>query len=156
VRSDAKLTPFLLIQPTEGSPNSAPLPPPLPLLEGEDTKVPRAMLGYNRQTVPDTDLDVSVDLGEAVARTPTLKQRSKSRSVSPMLPDYLSMSMMHDVTLAPVIRTQQSGERKKFGHEPSSPHSHPLYACVQPPLPLPPPTRLCRCWLLGLRHASLL
>ncbi len=88
------------------------------------------MLEYNRQTVPDTDLDVSVDLGEAVARTPALKQRPKSRSVSPVSPDYLSMSMMQDATLAPVIRAQQSGEHKKFGHAPSSPYSHPLYACV--------------------------
>jgi hypothetical protein len=59
------------------------------------------------RTVPDSDLDAAVDLGEALARTPALPPRPKS----PVLPDYLSP--VDDATLALVVGTRQSGERKK-------------------------------------------
>jgi hypothetical protein len=60
--------------------------------------------------VPDADLDVSGDLGEAVGRTAGLTSRLKSRSGSPVLPDYLSL--VHNPTFVPVIGPQQPGERK--------------------------------------------
>ena len=99
-----------LVQPTVASHNFArSLPPPPPRLEGEDTDVSRAAaLERNRRAVPDSDLDASVDLGEAIARTPTLMPRPKSRFPSPMLPDYLLP--MHDATPAPVIGARQPGE----------------------------------------------
>jgi hypothetical protein len=89
-----------------------PLPPP-PQLDGEDTKVSSPPLEHNRCTVPDADLDASVDFGEAVARTPGLTPRAKSRSASPVLPDYLSP--VHNATSAPVIGVQRPGECKALG-----------------------------------------
>jgi len=61
-----------------------------------------------RRTVPDDDLDVSVDLGEVVARTPALDsqpQKSRSRSASPTLQE------THDVTRAPAAGARQPSER---------------------------------------------
>ena len=71
-------------------------------LGGYESLHPR--LEHNRCTVPDADLDVSVDLGEAVTRTPGLAPRPKSRSASPVLPDYLSP--VHNATFAPAIGAQ--------------------------------------------------
>jgi hypothetical protein len=109
-RSDAKLTPSLLVQPTAASHALVPLPPPPPPLDGEDTKVSGPPLEHNRRTVPDADMDVYVDLGEAITRTPGLTPRPKSRSASPVLPDYLSP--VHNATFAPVTGTQRPGECK--------------------------------------------
>jgi len=112
-RSYAKIMSSLLVQPTEASHNLMPLPPPPPPLDGEDPKVSRPPPEHNRRTVPDADLDVSVDLGEAVARTPRLPSRPKSRSASPVLPDYLSP--VHDATFAPVIGAHRPGECRALG-----------------------------------------
>lgn len=60
--------------------------------------------------MPDADLDVSVDFGETVARTPQLTSRPKSGSASLVLPDYLSP--VHNATFAPGIGAQRPGERK--------------------------------------------
>ena len=60
---------------------------------------------------PDGDLDVSVDLGEAVARTPALIPRPKSRPSSPVQLDYLSLA--RDATFASVVGTRQPGEWQK-------------------------------------------
>jgi len=158
---DAKITSTLLVQPAEASHNLVPLlPPPPPQLDDEDTKVSAPPLEHNRHTVPDADLDVSVDLGEAVARSPGLTPWSKSRSASPMLPDYLSP--VHNATFAPGIGAQRPGECTARHLAPYCYVSHVLnvdsnlYAYVQPPLPPAPlsimPRRLQR---LGLRHASL-
>jgi hypothetical protein len=112
-RSDAKITSSLLVQPTEASHNLVPLlPPPPPQLDGEDTKVSGSPLEHSRRTVPDADLDVYVDFGEAVARTPGLTSRPKSGSAPPVLPD---LSPVHDATFAPVIRAQRPGECKALG-----------------------------------------
>ena len=110
----SKYNAFLLVQPAEASHNLAPLPPPPPV-EGEDSKVSRAPLESNRRMVSDSDLDASVDLGEAVARTPALTPRPKTRSASPVLPAYLTPA--HDMTPAPTfaVGTRQPGERKKRG-----------------------------------------
>lgn len=108
-----KITSSLLVQPTEASHNLVRLPPPPSQLDGEDTKVSGPPLEHIRRTVPDADLDVSVDFGEAVARTPGLTSRPKSRSASPVLPDYLSPA--HNATFAPVIGTQRPGECKALG-----------------------------------------
>jgi hypothetical protein len=105
-----------LVQPAEASHNLAPLLPPPPPVEGEDSKVSRAPLESNRRTVPDSDLDASVDLGEAVARTlPALMPVPKIRSVSPVLPDYLAP--VHDTTRTPAlaVETRQPGEHHKRG-----------------------------------------
>lgn len=109
-RSHTKITYSLLAQPTEASHNVVPLPPQL---DGEDTKVSAPPLEHIRRTVPDTDLDVSVDLGEAVARTPRLTSQPKSTSPSPVLPDYLSLE--HNATFAPVIGEQRPGEYRALG-----------------------------------------
>lgn len=107
-RSDAKIISFPLVQPTETSHNLVPvlLPPP-PQLDGEDTKVFGPSLEHDRCIVPDADLDVSVDFGEAVARTPGLTSRSKFISTSPVLPVH--------ATFAPAIGTQRPGEFKALG-----------------------------------------
>lgn len=102
-----------LHQHTEAAHNVVSLPPPPQQLDGEDTKVSAPTLGHNRRTVPDTDLDVSVDLGEAVARTPRVTSRPKSTSASPVLPDYLSLE--HNATFAPVIGAQRPGECRALG-----------------------------------------
>jgi len=105
-----------------------PLLPPPPQLD-EDTKVTGPPLEYNRRTVPDADLDISIDLGEAVARTPGLTSLPKPRSASPVLPDYLS-----PVNNAPVIGTQRPGECKALGALLLTNS----YAYVQTPLPPAP------------------
>ncbi|KAH9980923.1 hypothetical protein BGW80DRAFT_1267225 [Lactifluus volemus] len=79
------------------------LPPP-PQLEGGDTETPSFSAELTRRAVSDGDLDVSVDLGEAVAREPTPRSRPKSRSTSPILPisspwraiRHLSLQSNHD------------------------------------------------------------
>ncbi|KAI0302266.1 hypothetical protein BC826DRAFT_966253 [Russula brevipes] len=106
---------FTTIHPTETSHDLAPLQPPPPpaAAEGEDTKVSGRPLELIRRTVPDDDLDVSVDLGEVVARTPALDsqpQKSRSRSASPTLQE------THDATRAPAAGARQPSERgKKLG-----------------------------------------
>ena len=139
-RSDVKITSSLLVQPTEAPHNLVPLPLPPPLqLDGEDTKVSGPPLEHNKRTVPDADLDVSVDLGEAVARTPGLTPRPKTRSASPVLSDY--PSPVHNTTFAPVIGTQRPGECKAFGSLLLCVVLYVLkddsnsYAFMQPPLP---------------------
>jgi hypothetical protein len=146
-RSDAKITSlYFFVQPTEASRNLAPPLPPPPLLEGEDPKVSGAPLERNRRTVQDSDLDVFVDLGEAITRTPALTPRPKFRSVSPVLPDGLSPA--HDATLALVVGARQPGECNKNSAASYVSHAH-FYAHVQPP---PPPTMPHRLQLWGLRH----
>ena len=104
---------LLFVQPAEASHNLVPLPPPP--VEGEDSKVSGAPLESNRRMMSDSDLDASVDLGEAVARTPALTPGPKTRSASPVLPDYLTPA--HDTSRAPTfaVGTRQPGERKKRG-----------------------------------------
>ena len=111
----SKYNSLLLVQPAEASHNLSPLPPPPPPVEREDSKVSRAPLESNRRTVSDSDLDASVDLGEAVARMPALMPGPKTRSASPVLPAYLTPA--HDMTPAPTfaVGTRQPGERKKRG-----------------------------------------
>ena len=99
-----KITLSLLVQPTEAPHNLVPLPPP-PQLDGKGINVSDPPLEHNKRTVPDTDMYVSVDLGEAVARTPG--------SASPVLPDYLSL--IHNATFAPVIGSQRPGECEALG-----------------------------------------
>ena len=71
----------------------------------------RLPLELSKRPVPDGDLDMSVDLGEAVARTPALTPRPKSRPSSPMQLDYLSLA--RDATFAPVVGARQPGEWQK-------------------------------------------
>ena len=93
----------------------APLQPPPPPFEGEDAKSSSRLPEANKRTVPDGGLDVSVDLGEAVARTPALTGTpagQKARPSSPMLLDY--MSSAHDASFAPVVRVRQPGVYNKL------------------------------------------
>ncbi|KAH9989054.1 hypothetical protein BJV74DRAFT_838583 [Russula compacta] len=96
---------FVKIHATEASHNLTPLQP-LPPLEGEDTKTTSlSLLELNKRTVPDGDLDVSVDLGEAVPRTPAITLELKSRPASPTQLDYFSL--VHDATPAFVVVGQR-------------------------------------------------
>ncbi|KAI9508268.1 hypothetical protein F5148DRAFT_1284210 [Russula earlei] len=92
------------LHPTEASHNSAPLQPPPPP-EREDTNMSTFPLGLNRRTGRDDDLDHSVDLGEAVARTTTVASQLKLRSASPVSLDYLSL--VHDASRVPMAGAQQ-------------------------------------------------
>ena len=56
-----------------------------------------------RRGVLDGDLDVFVDLGEAVAQAPMPTPQSNSRSTSPILPDFLSL--VRDATSIPPIKS---------------------------------------------------
>ena len=94
-----------------------PRPPPL---EGDDTKAPSLRQELSKRPMVDNDLDISVDLGEAVARTP----QPRSRPSSPMLLDY--PSPIPNAKFAPVVRPQP-GECKKLG-------SCPIYLIVLVPL----------------------
>ncbi|KAN0140860.1 hypothetical protein V8E53_001304 [Lactarius tabidus] len=87
------------LHPTEATRN-APLPPPPPLLDREDAEAPSAALAPTGRIVPDSDLDMSTDLGEAVACPPTLTPQQKSRSATPMALDLLLPA--HDASMAPV------------------------------------------------------
>ncbi|KAH9168743.1 hypothetical protein EDB89DRAFT_2073624 [Lactarius sanguifluus] len=64
-------------QPAEAMHKAMPLPP-APPLDGDDAEVPSALLASTGRVVPDSDLDMSVDLGEAIARPPTFTPRPKS------------------------------------------------------------------------------
>jgi hypothetical protein len=99
-------------QPMEASRHLAPMRPPPPPLEGDDTNTFNLPPELSKHPVPDDDLDISVDLGEAVARTPALTPQPKSRPSSPMLLDYLSP--IPDAKFAPVVRPRQLCECKKF------------------------------------------
>jgi hypothetical protein len=103
------MTPFIYPpQPAEAPRHLAPIrPPPTSLGEEEDTKALGLPLELSKRPVPDGDLDVSVDLGEAVARTPALTPRAISRPSSSMPLDYLSLARG-----APVVGARQPGEWK--------------------------------------------
>lgn len=102
------MSPFIYPpQPAEAPRHLAPIRPPPPSLGEEDTKALGLPLGLSKRPVPDGDLDVSVDLGEAVARTPALTPRATSRPSSPMPLDYLSLARG-----APVVGARQPGEWK--------------------------------------------
>lgn len=89
----------------------APIRPPR--LEDENSKSLGLSLELSKRPVPDGDLDVSVDLGEAVARTSALTPRPKSRPSSPMQQlEYLSLA--RDATFAPAVGARQPGEWKKW------------------------------------------
>ena len=98
-------------QPADAPRHLAPIRPPPPPLEEDDMKPLRLPLELSKRPVPDGDLDVSVDLGEAVARTPALAPRPKSRPSSPVQLDYLTLA--RDATFAPVVGARQPGEWKK-------------------------------------------
>jgi hypothetical protein len=87
--------------------------PPPPPLERDDTNTFNLPPELSKHPVPDSDLDISVDLGEAVARTPALTPQPKSRPSSPILLDYLSP--IPDAKFAPVVRPRQLCECKKLG-----------------------------------------
>ncbi|KAH9065215.1 hypothetical protein EDB87DRAFT_1594469 [Lactarius vividus] len=74
------------LHPAEATHKATPLPP-APLLDGDDAEVPSALLASTGRVVPDSDLDMSVDLGEAIARSPTFTPRP--RSTPPMVLDLL-------------------------------------------------------------------
>jgi hypothetical protein len=57
----------------------------------------------------DGDLDVFVDLGEAVVRAPTPTPQPKSRSTSPVPPGFFSL--VRDASAIPPIGPRQPGER---------------------------------------------
>jgi len=65
----------------------------------------RLPLELSKRPVPDGDLDISVDLGEAVSRTPALPPRPNSRPSLPIQLDYLSLA--RDATFAPVVGARQ-------------------------------------------------
>ncbi|KAI9459469.1 hypothetical protein BJY52DRAFT_1148960 [Lactarius psammicola] len=76
------------LHPAEATHTTIPLPPPPPL-DGEGTEALSASLALTGRVISDGDLDMSTDLGEAVARPPTLKPQPKSKSTSPMMLDLL-------------------------------------------------------------------
>lgn len=86
---------------------------PPPPLEGDDTKAYSLRQELSKRPMVDNDLDISVDLGEAVARTPQPKSRPSESS--PMLLDY--PSPIPNAKSAPVVRPQP-GECKKLGSFP--------------------------------------
>ncbi|KAH9038340.1 hypothetical protein EDB85DRAFT_1933357 [Lactarius pseudohatsudake] len=75
------------LHPAEAMHKATPLPP-APPLDGGGAEVPSALLASTGRVVPDSDLDMSVDLGEAIARPPTFTPRPKS--TPPMVLDLLS------------------------------------------------------------------
>jgi hypothetical protein len=81
--------------------------PPPPPIEGDDTKASSLRQELSERPMVDNDLDISVDLGEAVARTP----QPKSRPSSPMLLDH--PSPIPNAKSAPMVRPQ-SGKCKKL------------------------------------------
>ena len=122
-------------------------------LGGYESLHPR--LEHNRCTVSDADLNVSVDLGEAVTRTPALTPRPKFRSASPVLPDYLSP--LHNATFAPAIGEQRPGGPKALGSlQCVAECQSNLCAYVQPPLPPVLLSIMPRRLYLGFCQASLL
>ena len=82
--------------------HNAPLPPPPPLIDGEDAETSSAALVSTGRIVPDSDLDMSTDLGEAVARPPIPTPQPKSRLTTPMALDIPFPA--HDASLVPVPR----------------------------------------------------
>jgi hypothetical protein len=101
-----RMTPFIYPpQPAEAPRHLAPIRPPPPSLGEEDTKALGLPLELSKRPVPDGDLDVSVDLGEAVARTPALTPLAISGPSSPMPLDYLSLACS-----ASVVGARQPGE----------------------------------------------
>lgn len=84
-------------QPAEVTHNAIPpMPPPPPLLNGQDAELPSVALATTERMVPDSDLDMSTDLGEAIAR-PTTPFAPRPRS--PMALDLLLPN--HGASLAP-------------------------------------------------------
>jgi hypothetical protein len=99
----------LFVQPTGAKHNLTPLPlPPQLQSEGESTEMFSVSVKPTGRTVSDGDLDVLVDLGEAVARAPTPMSRPKSRSISPVLPGFVSV--VRDRPAIPPIASRQPGE----------------------------------------------
>ena len=94
---------FSLAQPAEATHNATPLPPPPPL-DGEDAEAPSASLASIGRVVPDSDFDMSTDLGETIAGPPViLTPRSpKSRSMLDLLP-----TQGASAAPAPVARPRQ-------------------------------------------------
>jgi len=91
------------LQPTAVSHNLAPLQPPLE--GGEENKTSALLPELNRHTVLDGDLDISVDLGEAVAGATAVTSQLTSRSTSPVLLPYYP-SPVRDEVPAPVLGAQ--------------------------------------------------
>ncbi|KAI0247930.1 hypothetical protein BJV78DRAFT_857457 [Lactifluus subvellereus] len=83
--------------------------------------MPSLPVELTRRAVLDGDLDMTVDLGKAVARAPMPTPRSKLR---PILPDFLSL--VYDATSIPPIELRQPA-----GTE---------HALINPSPPLPSPT----------------
>ena len=75
----------MFVQSKEATHNLTSLPPPL---EGEDTEMPGLPVELTRHTMLDGDLDMSFDLGEAVARAHAVV---KIKNHIPILPDFLSL-----------------------------------------------------------------
>ncbi|KAH9160432.1 hypothetical protein EDB89DRAFT_884603 [Lactarius sanguifluus] len=63
--------------PAEATHEATPLPPPPPI-DGEDDDVPSASLASTGRVVPDSDLDMSTDLGQAIACPPAFLPRLKN------------------------------------------------------------------------------
>ena len=84
--------------------HNAPLPPPPPLIDGEDAETSSAALVSTGRIVPDSDLDMSTDLGEAVAHPPTLTltPQPKSKLTTPMALDIPFPT--HDASVVPIPR----------------------------------------------------
>ncbi|KAH9001040.1 hypothetical protein EDB92DRAFT_1938811 [Lactarius akahatsu] len=74
----AESTPLLdTLHPAEATHEATPLPPP-PSIDGEDDDVPSASLASIGCVVPDSDVDMSTDLGQAIACLPAFLPRLKN------------------------------------------------------------------------------
>ena len=93
----------IIFKPAEAMHN-APLPPPPPLLDSEDAETSSVAPVSTGRIVPDSDLDMSTDLGEAVAHPPTLTltPQPKSRLTTPMALDIPFPT--HDASVVPIPR----------------------------------------------------
>jgi hypothetical protein len=89
-------------QPAEVTHNAILMPPPPPpLLDGQDAELPSVALASTERMVPDSDLDMSTDLGEAVARPPT--PLAPRPTTSPMALDPLLPIHGASLARAPVV-----------------------------------------------------
>ncbi|KAH8989130.1 hypothetical protein EDB92DRAFT_1817283 [Lactarius akahatsu] len=95
---------FDTLHPAKAKHKATPLPL-APPLDGVDAEVPSALLASTGRVVPDSDLDMSVDLGEAIARPPMFSPRPKS--TLPMVLDLLLPTHSASVVPVPVVGPRQ-------------------------------------------------